>query len=50
MPAIPPLARLRKDAARQLGKTVGSVYAARSRVMRRLKQKIQEFEQDTSRE
>ena len=32
-------------AAAELGKSVGSVYAARSRVMRRLKEKVHEFEQ-----
>jgi RNA polymerase sigma-70 factor (ECF subfamily) len=32
------------EAARKLNKTPGSVYAARSRVMRRLKEKINEFE------
>lgn len=31
-------------AAEQLGKQIGSIYAARSRVVRRLKQKIQEFD------
>ena len=36
-----------QDAAEQLGKTMGSVYAARSRVMRRLKEKIEEFEQES---
>lgn len=30
--------------ARQLGKTVGSIYAARSRVMRRLQEKVAEYE------
>jgi RNA polymerase sigma-70 factor (ECF subfamily) len=33
-------------AAAELGKTVGSVYAARSRVMRRLKEEVHEFEQE----
>ena len=33
-----------EDAASQLSKSQGSVYAARSRVMRRLKEKIEEFE------
>jgi RNA polymerase sigma-70 factor (ECF subfamily) len=32
------------EAARQLGKSEGVVYAGRSRVMRRLKQKVREFE------
>jgi RNA polymerase sigma-70 factor (ECF subfamily) len=32
-------------AARQLNKTRGSVYASRSRVMKRLKQKVEEFDQ-----
>lgn len=32
------------EAASQLGKHVGSIYAARSRVVRRLKQKIEEFD------
>ena len=32
------------QAAKELGKSVGSVYAARSRVMRRLKEKAHEFE------
>jgi len=31
-------------ASEELGKSVGSVYAARSRVMRRLKEKVREFE------
>ena len=31
-------------AARELGRTRGSVYASRSRVMKRLKQKVEEFE------
>jgi RNA polymerase sigma-70 factor (ECF subfamily) len=35
------------EAARKLNKTLGSVYAARSRVMRRLKEKIEQFEQDS---
>lgn len=34
------------DAARQLGRTRGSVYAARSRVMKRLKEKIAEIDPD----
>ena len=29
----------------ELGKSVGSVYAARSRVMRRLKQKVREWDE-----
>ena len=32
------------EAARQLGKTEGVIYAGRSRVMQRLKQKVREFE------
>ncbi len=36
------------EAARKLNKTLGSVYAARSRVMRRLKEKVEEFEDDQS--
>lgn len=32
------------EAAAELGKTVGSVYAARSRVMRRLKEKVREID------
>jgi len=35
------------EAARKLNKTMGSVYAASSRVMRRLKEKIEQFEQDS---
>jgi len=35
-----------ETAAAELGKSVGSVYAARSRVMRRLKEKVHEFEQE----
>jgi RNA polymerase sigma-70 factor (ECF subfamily) len=35
------------EAARNLNKTLGSVYAARSRVMRRLKEKIEQFERDS---
>lgn len=31
------------EAADELGKSTGAVYAARSRIMRRLKQKVQEF-------
>jgi len=34
------------DAAAELGKSTGSVYAARSRVMRRLKAKVLEFQSD----
>ncbi len=34
------------DAAEQLGRSVGSVYASRSRVMRRLKQRVSELEAD----
>lgn len=37
-----------EESARRLGKTVGSVYAARSRVMRRLREKVDQFEQDPS--
>lgn len=33
-----------EEAATELGKTVGSVYAARSRVMRRLKEKVREID------
>jgi RNA polymerase sigma-70 factor (ECF subfamily) len=36
------------EAARKLEKTLGSVYAARSRVMRRLKEKINDFESDSN--
>lgn len=32
------------DAASEIGRTIGSVYAARSRVMRRLKEKVSELE------
>jgi RNA polymerase sigma-70 factor (ECF subfamily) len=39
-----------EDAASKLGKSLGSVYAARSRVMRRLKEKIEEFEYDSTNE
>jgi RNA polymerase sigma-70 factor (ECF subfamily) len=35
-----------EDAATTLGKSTGSVYAARSRVMRRLKAKVLEFQDD----
>jgi RNA polymerase sigma-70 factor (ECF subfamily) len=35
------------EAARKLNRTPGSVYAARSRVMRRLKEKTEQFEQDS---
>ena len=35
-----------EDAAANLGKSTGSVYAARSRVMRRLKAKVLEFQSD----
>ena len=35
-----------ETAAAELGKSVGSIYAARSRVMRRLKVKVHEFEQE----
>ena len=38
------LGRKASDVARQLGKTVGAVYTARSHVMRRLKQKVLEWE------
>ena len=33
-----------EDASAEIGKSTGSVYAARSRVMRRLKAKVLEFE------
>jgi RNA polymerase sigma factor (sigma-70 family) len=33
-----------EDAARRLGKKTGSIYAARSRIMRRLKDEVQEME------
>ena len=33
------------EVATQLGKSVGSIYAARSRVMRRLRDKIRELEE-----
>jgi RNA polymerase sigma-70 factor (ECF subfamily) len=32
------------EVARQLGKTSGSIYAARSRVVRRIKEKVEEFD------
>jgi RNA polymerase sigma-70 factor (ECF subfamily) len=35
-----------EDAAAELGKSTGSVYAARSRVMRRLKAKVLEFQNE----
>ncbi len=35
-----------EDAAAEIGKSTGSVYAARSRVMRRLKAKVVEFESE----
>jgi RNA polymerase sigma factor (sigma-70 family) len=35
-----------EEAAMDLGKSVGSVYAARSRVMRRLKTKVREFDSE----
>ncbi len=34
------------DAAERTGKSIGSVYAARSRVMRRLKEKLDQLETD----
>ena len=34
------------DVARERGRTCGAVYAARSRVMRRLKEKVSEWEED----
>lgn len=37
------------DAANQLSKSIGSVYAARSRVMRRLKEKVSQLEADNAR-
>lgn len=33
-----------KDAARQLGKTVGTIYAARSRIMKRIRHEVAEIE------
>lgn len=35
-----------EDAAAEIGKSIGSVYAARSRIMRRLKAKVLEFQSD----
>jgi RNA polymerase sigma-70 factor (ECF subfamily) len=37
-----------EDAARRLGKNAGSIYASRSRIMRRLKDKVQELSLDDS--
>ncbi len=34
------------DVARQLGKNAGAIYAARSRVMRRIQEKVREYEQE----
>ena len=35
-----------EDVAKELTKNRGSIYAARSRVMRRIQEKVTEFEQD----
>ena len=35
-----------EQAAEELGKTVGSIYASRSRVMRRLKKKVRDFQDE----
>jgi RNA polymerase sigma factor (sigma-70 family) len=35
-----------EQAAQELGLSVGSIYAARSRIMRRLKEKVSEFDED----